>query len=375
MVSEKMISDSRLVPGDAYRLARLMEKLSGGEGATVAFIGGSITQGSAANPQSSKCYAALTRNWFRKTWPDAKITYVNAGIGATGSYLGVHRVDDNVISKNPDIVFVDFSVNDTAKDIARDLPAYDALIRKLWNAPSRPAIVAIAMTEDSGVSVQDYHRKVTEAYAIPMISYRNAVLGAIKAASFTWSDIAADNIHPNNAGHRILSELLVSYLESVKANCPDLLAGAEPVLPANPAVSSRYERSTLVSPASAADVDAGCFTGLVAFGNMKGDCWQATASSGSFGGKSFTVTVRGKNIGLFYGKDNTAGTARTSAVVTVAGKKGTTVTVDNFFTGWTGSYIESVELIRGDEEDDYTVTVTPKDTANGTFVVAGIAAS
>jgi lysophospholipase L1-like esterase len=381
MIDNTMISDSLLVPGNAYRIAAMMERLSRGGRATIAFIGGSITQGSAANPQSSKCYAAQTRNWFKKTWPEVKFTSVNAGIGATGSFLGVHRAGGDVISKNPDIVFVDFSVNDKTETIDRDLPSYDALMRKLWNAPSKPAIVAIAMTQDSGESVQEYHRKVAEAYGIPMISYRNAVLGAIRSGSFSWTDIAADNIHPNNEGHRILADLLAAYLESVRMNSAGLAAGAEPSLPQDFAVSSQYANAAFISPASVsagtakAEVDTGCFSELVPFGNMKGDCWRATAEAGSFGGKSCTVTVRAKNVALFYGKENTPGTAVTSAIVTVKGSRKVSFTIDTSFAGWTGSYVESLELVSGESEEDYTITVTPDAVANGMFVIAGIGAS
>ena len=42
------------------------------------------------------------------------MNFYNAGIGGTGSDFGITRLYDDVVSRDPDIVFVEFSVNDRA---------------------------------------------------------------------------------------------------------------------------------------------------------------------------------------------------------------------------------------------------------------------
>lgn len=79
----------------------------------MAYIGGSITEG--AKEDDNSCYTRLVTNWFQDTYPDATINYLRAGIGATGLYIGVHRVQHDVLDNGHDIVFVEFSVNDSAK--------------------------------------------------------------------------------------------------------------------------------------------------------------------------------------------------------------------------------------------------------------------
>ena len=39
--------------------------------------------------------------------------FINVGIGATDSYLGVHRVTADVLDKEPNLVLVEFAVNDS----------------------------------------------------------------------------------------------------------------------------------------------------------------------------------------------------------------------------------------------------------------------
>ena len=97
--------------GDLSRIAAAMRKAEAGEAVTIGVIGGSITQGSSATGQDG-CYAALLEKWWEDTFPEAEITFINAGVGGTGSYLGVHRVEEDLLSCEPDFGVGEFSVND-----------------------------------------------------------------------------------------------------------------------------------------------------------------------------------------------------------------------------------------------------------------------
>lgn len=52
-----MIERSLLSMGDAGRIRRVVEKARAGEPVTIAYIGGSITQGAGAVPLHTQCYA------------------------------------------------------------------------------------------------------------------------------------------------------------------------------------------------------------------------------------------------------------------------------------------------------------------------------
>lgn len=132
-LTDEMVKESRYNEGNKVRLAKAIKKLQANEEVTVAYIGGSITQGISAG--EDLCYARLTTNWLEEKFPGAKINYVNAGIGATGSVCGMARADTDIIEKNPDLVFVEFSVNDTTENTELNKEAYAALLRKLWASP------------------------------------------------------------------------------------------------------------------------------------------------------------------------------------------------------------------------------------------------
>ena len=70
----------------------------------VAYLGGSIT--------AMTGWRDLTTDWLKKTYPGVMFKEIHASIGGTGSNLGMFRLERDVLSKKPDLVFLDFACND-----------------------------------------------------------------------------------------------------------------------------------------------------------------------------------------------------------------------------------------------------------------------
>ena len=359
IVTDEALEMSRLNEGNMTRLAKLAKKLEAGEEVTVAYLGGSITQGSSAG--DNLCYARLTTNWFEQTYPDATINYVRAGIGATGSYIGVHRADTDVLAYNPDIVFIDFSVNDTVENTERNKDSYDSLLRKIWSWESAPAIVCIGMTMEDGTSFQDYHCEIARKYDVPYISYKNVILDVIDKGIIEWKDISDDDIHPNVEGHSVLSALLTGYLEYAFANGdPD---GAESDFSAESA--DVFKNATLLRPSNTEPEMAGFTLDENNFGNMYG-YWTVRSGSGDFGVAYLEFEGEAQNIGVLFGKLVGRGA---KFEVKIDGE--TVKTVDGTFPDGWGNYVECVELPRFDQVGKHTVEIVP---VNGDGAVINITA-
>lgn len=347
-----MIANSVLNKGNQARLAKVIKKLQAGETVVVAYLGGSITQGSSAG--NELCYARLTTNWLEEQFPDAKIKYVNAGIGATGSYIGIHRADRDVLAYNPDLVFIDFSVNDTSDRITTNKSTYEGLIRKLWNHDTAPAVICLAMTQENGTSVQDAHYEIAAKYDIPMISYRNAILDVIDKGYIIWDDISDDDIHPNVQGHAVLTQMITNYLQTVIDNV-DNIDTTEPELPETDAMGSKYQNAEIVVPGDTRCSSTGIFgQHNTTFGNF-GIPWVAKVPGGTeiAGGLEFTVTA--KNIGLLYGKVIANGG---TLDIYVDDELATSINCA-FPNGW-GSYVEFADVISFDEVGEHTVKIVPQ---------------
>ena len=363
-----MIARSRYNEGNKVRLAKVIKKLQANEEVTVGYIGGSITQGTSAG--DDLCYARLTTNWLEEMFPGAKINYINAGVGATGSYYGVYRVEKDLLVHEPDLVFVDFSVNDNGEMVEINQNTYAGLLRKIWASAKNPAIVTIAMTQEDGTSFQEYHGEVIKELDIPMISYKNPILDIIEKGYITWKDISDDNIHPNVPGHALLTDLITNYLQSVIDDV-DNISGEESNFD-NSQFGVEFANSNFLTSNEMEPTKMGCFQlSESRFGGFQNP-WYVRNSEGQFtDDDAIEFEFEGTNVRLMYCKLKDSGA---KADVYLDGEFVTTVDAA-FPNGW-GSYVDMADIGTGLSEGKHTIRIAPKSQeGKACFYVSGLAVS
>ena len=197
------------------RLKNLMKRAANGESLVIGFLGGSITQGSLSSTPKT-CYAYLVYEWWKKSFPNAPFSIVNGGIGGTTSHYGGARAWKDVLCYRPDIVTVDFSVNDDANEFFEE--TYEGMLRRLLAAPSAPAVVVLNNAfYDTGKNAQDYHNRIADHYGIPHVSIKDTVYPDVESGKIVRADITPDNLHPNDKGHRLVADEICKLLDSIKA--------------------------------------------------------------------------------------------------------------------------------------------------------------
>lgn len=212
----EMIGRSVIQTGNTSRIHESIIKAQSGEDVTIAFIGGSITQGAGAVPINTACYAYKAFDAFSRKYAvdRSRMHFIKAGIGGTSSELGVVRYEKDVTEdgrKSPDIVIVEYAVNDAGDETGGD--CYEGLVRKILQSPGRPAVILLFSVFADDFSLQERFIPIGERYDLPMVSIKNAVTpqfafssdsgGVIKKSSFFY-----DCFHPSNAGHQIMAECL-----------------------------------------------------------------------------------------------------------------------------------------------------------------------
>lgn len=237
------------------RLKNLMKRAAKGESLVIGFLGGSITQGSLSSTPKT-CYAYLVYEWWKKSFPNAAFSFVNGGIGGTTSHYGGARAWKDVLCYRPDIVTVDFSVNDDANEFFEE--TYEGTLRRLLAAPSAPAVVVLNnVFYDTGKNAQNYHNRIADHYGIPHVSIKDTVYPDVESGKIVRADITPDNLHPNDKGHRLVADEICKLLDSIKAEMEEeTIAGeniegkstkteASVLLPA-PLTENAYEHSRLI---------------------------------------------------------------------------------------------------------------------------------
>lgn len=216
LLDQEALNQALCTVGDASLIQAKMQKALAGEEVTVAYLGGSITEGYSAGAE--KCYAKLSFEKFKEAFGGGdNIKYVNAGISGTPSKLGNIRLQRDILSHDPDIVFIEFAVNDAMDD--EHQAAYESIVRDLLEKDIAPVLL-FSRTE-TGYSAQSYMKKIGENYNLPMISYADAVTYLLDNGKMQWKEFSDDYTHPNFKGHALVADMIGYYFEQAYASAPD----------------------------------------------------------------------------------------------------------------------------------------------------------
>lgn len=211
-MEQQMTLNSLLSTGNNYRMKKAIEKARAGEDITIGFIGGSITEG--YNAGTKDIYAKLTYEFFKENYGTGdNVHYVNAGLSGTPSILGLIRSDRDLFKYEPDIVFIEFAVNDGTANI--DNTGYESLVYKALTQPNEPAVVLLYSVVKSGYTCQDNMNLITFKYDLPKISVKNAIWPFIESGDYTWEQWSKDESHPNADGSRLYADFIINYFKTV----------------------------------------------------------------------------------------------------------------------------------------------------------------
>ncbi len=212
-----MIAKSLMNLGNTYRIRKAIEKAKAGKSVTVAYIGGSITQGAGATPINTECYAYKSYQLFQNRFASGNnVKFIKAGVGGTPSELGMLRFDRDVLrdGEKPDIVIVEFAVNDEGDETKGD--CYESLVRKILKLDWNPEVVLLFSVFANDWNLQERLRPVGDLYDLPMVSIRDAVVEQFtrkEGSVLTKNQFFYDMFHPSNIGHTIMADCLQYLFE------------------------------------------------------------------------------------------------------------------------------------------------------------------
>ena len=204
-----MIARSFLSAGNNYRVKKVLEKARNGEDVLLAYIGGSITEG--ANATDATCYVSKSYDGFVEltgSGEKGNVSFINSGLGGTSSELVIMRYDRDIVElagRKPDIVFIEFSVNDWQEPT--DGEAFESLIRRIYGAENEPAVVLVFAVFKSRWNMQSNYIPLGKIYNLPMISILDAVVPALDEEHTLSEDLFFSDIyHPTQYGHMIMAD-------------------------------------------------------------------------------------------------------------------------------------------------------------------------
>ncbi len=204
------------IPASAEAKYGLDNYLDTSKDLVVAYLGGSITEGAGSSPNSNRYATLVTNEFFQASRTDgAKVTEINGGVGGTGAAFGLQRINKDITYAKPDIVFVEFAVNDSGTAEASLKNSIENIVRQLQSLPKIPEIIFLYTTclaHDNVTRAASYMSQVAKAYNIPEIDLNTFIWDGVEKGIYVWdktdkeNTLTGDNTHPNNKGYRVYAD-------------------------------------------------------------------------------------------------------------------------------------------------------------------------
>jgi lysophospholipase L1-like esterase len=219
---------------------------------TVVALGDSTT---APRAGLKKPYAQLLQEELPGRGIEARV--VNAGVGGNTTADALARLEKDVLARKPDLVVVEFGINDSAVAVFATPPAreppialdrYRANLREVVRAVRKGGGAVILMTPNSmrwtpalkalygkppykpddpdgfNVILKDYAaavRTLADEEKVPLADVYAAFEAHGKKEGQSVDELLLDGMHPNDRGHRIVADLLLAVIGREKKAASD----------------------------------------------------------------------------------------------------------------------------------------------------------
>ncbi len=186
------------------------------------FHGHSVPSGYFKTPvvNTLDSYPYLLLKKLKERYPYAVINVINTAIGGENSLKGAKRFDSDVLTHKPDVLFIDYSLNDLGIGLNKSYEAWDEMINK--SLKQNIKVILLTPSPDQRINIQEaknelgQHRnqvvKLAEKYGLGLIDSYNLFKEKVIEGD-SLSDYMSQINHPNKKGHQLIANELYKYFE------------------------------------------------------------------------------------------------------------------------------------------------------------------
>jgi len=163
-------------------------------------------------------YPSLLHSKLAVKFPHAVINVIVTAIGGENSEQGAKRFATDVLALKPDVVTIDYSLNDRFLGLDRAKKAWSEMIEAATKAGAK--VILLTPTPDMEAKLDDPNdplneqaeqvRNLARQYHVGLVDSLAAFQKAIAAGSALSSMMAQSN-HPNRKGHLIVANHLFAW--------------------------------------------------------------------------------------------------------------------------------------------------------------------
>jgi hypothetical protein len=213
------LGKTRLHLGSGTRIQRVLNKALTGQPVTISILGGSVSacHGAGDDPISPKCYPSRFFQWWNTVFPHPASELTNGAMRRTNSeyfaFCSTHHIPDST-----DLVIVELDVDDRSNQETQD--NFEVLIRSILLRPDEPAVLILGHFSPEIHTAYGYsgpdsiHNAVAQFYDVPHISIKPMVYHDYMRDPDSIAKLYTDPVLASPAGHELISEALIAYLQS-----------------------------------------------------------------------------------------------------------------------------------------------------------------
>jgi acyl-CoA thioesterase-1 len=163
-------------------------------------------------------YPHLLHRGLKERFPFAVINVTVTAIGGENSESGAKRFERDVLSLRPDLVTIDYALNDRAIGLARAEPAWRSMITNALAHNLK--VILLTPTADQNAKLDDESdplnqhaaqiRRLAAEYKVALGDSFEAFRTKLKAG-VSLPDLMSQRNHPNRQGHELVATELLQW--------------------------------------------------------------------------------------------------------------------------------------------------------------------
>jgi lysophospholipase L1-like esterase len=171
------------------------------------------------NVNTLQSYPQLVLQAVKEAYPHAVVNAITTAIGGETAEQGAARFRREALSYRPDVIFIDYALNDRAIGLERALTAWETMIKEA--ICDSIEVILLTPTPDMSVDILDERttlalhagqiRELAKKYHIGLVDSYAAFMEK-KSDGEDISEYMSQGNHPNEKGHRIVRDLIIRWL-------------------------------------------------------------------------------------------------------------------------------------------------------------------
>lgn len=165
-------------------------------------------------------YPYLVLKDIKSAYPMTVVNVINTSIGGENSESGLKRFEADVLTHKPDVLFIDYALNDRGMGLERAKSAWEKMIRLALEKNIK--VILLTPSPDQRVdikddlSILDQHanqiKELARSFQIGLIDTYALYKNKVKSGS-NLVDYMSQVNHPNEKGHQMITDEIMGYFK------------------------------------------------------------------------------------------------------------------------------------------------------------------